>query len=99
MRARRVLQGSCGASRNGLGENNERRIFGCWQTWTRTVLGDVMEVVAADDDGAGHLGRDDAAGEDAATDGDLTGKGALLVYTESSPFGAERIYGHENVPM
>ena len=39
-----------------------------------------MEVVAADDDGAGHLGGDDTAGEDAATDRDLTSEGALLVY-------------------
>ena len=39
-----------------------------------------MEVVAADDDGAGHLGGDDTAGEDAATDGDIAREGALLVY-------------------
>lgn len=45
----------------------------------RTVLGDVVEVVAADDEGAGHLRRDDTAGEDTATDGDLAGEGALLV--------------------
>ena len=46
---------------------------------SRTVLGDVVEVVAADDDGAGHLGGDDTAGEDAATDGDIAREGALLV--------------------
>ena len=40
-----------------------------------------MEVVAADDDGAGHLGGDDTAGEDASADGDIAGEGALLVYT------------------
>ena len=28
----------------------------------RTVLGDVVEVVAADDEGAGHLGRHDLSG-------------------------------------
>ena len=57
----------------------------------RTVLGDVVEVVPADDNRTRHLGGDDTASEDAATDGDLTGEGALLVYTESSPFGAGRI--------
>ena len=39
-----------------------------------------MEVVPPDDNGAGHLRRDDTAGEDAATDGDITSEGALLVY-------------------
>lgn len=43
------------------------------------VLGDVVEVFAADDDGAVHLGGDNAAGQDTATDGDHTGEGALLV--------------------
>ena len=47
----------------------------------RTVLGDVVEVVPADDEGAGHLGRDDTAGEDTATDGDVASEGALLVYS------------------
>ena len=45
----------------------------------RTVLGDVVEVVAADDDGVGHFGRVDDTGEDTATDGDVAGEGALLV--------------------
>ena len=44
------------------------------------VLGDVVKVFTADDDGTVHLGRDDTAGKDTATDGDLTGEGALLVY-------------------
>ena len=44
-----------------------------------TVLGDVVQVVPADDDGALHLGGDDDALEDAATDGDVAGEGALLV--------------------
>ena len=39
----------------------------------------VVEVVAADNDGAGHLRRDNTAGEDTATDGDVAGEGALLV--------------------
>lgn len=43
------------------------------------VLGDVVEVVPADDEGTVHLGGDDGAGQDTATDGDETGEGALLV--------------------
>ena len=38
-----------------------------------------MEVFTTDDDGAGHLGRDDLSGEDTTTDRDETGEGALLV--------------------
>lgn len=45
----------------------------------RTVFGDVVQVVAADDDSTGHLGRDDTASHDTATDGDIAGEGALLV--------------------
>ena len=43
------------------------------------VLGDEVEVLAADDERAVHLGRDDFAGEDTAADGDETGEGAFLV--------------------
>jgi hypothetical protein len=43
------------------------------------VLGDVVEVFTADDDGTVHLGGDDTAGQDTTTDGDHTGEGALLV--------------------
>lgn len=43
------------------------------------VLGDVVEVFTADDNGAVHLGGDDTAGQDTTTDGDQTGEGALLV--------------------
>lgn len=43
------------------------------------VLGDEVEVLATDDDGALHLGGDDLTSEDAATDGDITSEGALLV--------------------
>ena len=43
------------------------------------VLGDVVKVFTADDDGTVHLGGDDTAGKDTATDRDLTGEGALLV--------------------
>jgi hypothetical protein len=43
------------------------------------VLGDEVEVLAADDQGSVHLGGNDGAGKDTATDGDETGEGALLV--------------------
>ena len=43
------------------------------------VLGDEVEVFSADDQSSVHLGRDDFAGQDTATDGDLSGEGALLV--------------------
>lgn len=49
------------------------------------VLGDVVEVLAADDDGTVHLGGHDGAGQDTATDRDLAGEGALLVCIETSP--------------
>jgi hypothetical protein len=48
------------------------------------VLGDVVEVLATDDQGSVHLGGNDGAGEDTATDGDETGEGALLVCTRTS---------------
>lgn len=44
------------------------------------VLGDVVEVLSPDDDGAVHLGGDDGAGQDTAADRDEAGEGALLVY-------------------
>ena len=47
-----------------------------------SVLGDEVEVLAADDDGSVHLGRDDGAGKDTATDRNLAGEGALLVCTK-----------------
>jgi len=43
------------------------------------VLGDVVEVVAADDEGAVHLGGDDGTSQDTSTDGDETSEGTLLV--------------------
>ena len=43
------------------------------------VLGDEVEVLATDDEGTVHLGRDNGTGQDTATDGDLAGEGALLV--------------------
>lgn len=63
--------------------------------WARTVLGDVVEVVAADDEGAGHLGRDDTAGEDAATDRDIARERALLVCVRRINICAqEYVWGH-----
>lgn len=44
------------------------------------VLGDVVKVLSSDDDGSVHLGGNDGAGQDTATDGDETGERALLVY-------------------
>lgn len=51
-----------------------RAVFG-----TRTVLGDVVEIVPSDDEGTGHLRRDDTASQDTSTDGNVAGEGALLV--------------------
>jgi len=48
------------------------------------VLGDEVEVLAADDDGSVHLGGNDGAGQDTATDGDLASEGALLVCKHKS---------------
>lgn len=45
----------------------------------RTVLGDVVKVIPADDKGTSHLGRYNAAGQDTSTDRDVTGEWALLV--------------------
>jgi len=43
------------------------------------VLGDVVEVLASDDEGSVHLGGDDGAGQDTASDRNKTGERALLV--------------------
>lgn len=44
------------------------------------VLGDEVEVLSSDNEGSVHLGGNDGAGQDTATDGDSAGEGALLVY-------------------
>ncbi len=49
------------------------------QRTLRTVFGNVVEVVPANDDRAVHFRGDDTAGEDTATDGDVTSERALLV--------------------
>lgn len=46
---------------------------------TRTVFGDIVEVVTSDDNRAGHFCRHNLASENTSTDGDVTSKGALLV--------------------
>ena len=43
------------------------------------VFGDEVEVLAADDQGAVHLGGDDGASKNTAADGDEASEGALLV--------------------
>jgi hypothetical protein len=43
------------------------------------VLGDEVEVFSADDEGSMHLGGNNGASQDTATDGDKTGEWALLV--------------------
>lgn len=43
------------------------------------VLGDVVKVLAADDERAVHLGADDGSGEDTAANRDEASEGALLV--------------------
>jgi hypothetical protein len=43
------------------------------------VLGDEMEVFSADNQSSVHLGGNDGAGQDTATDGNETGEWALLV--------------------
>lgn len=43
------------------------------------VLGDEVKILPADDQGTVHLGADDGAVQDAATDGDEAGERALLV--------------------
>lgn len=44
------------------------------------VLGNVVKVFTADDDGTVHLGGNDPTGQDTATDRDHTSERALLVY-------------------
>jgi len=43
------------------------------------VLGNVVKVITADDDGALHLGGDNKTLEDTAANGDVTGEGAFFV--------------------
>ena len=43
------------------------------------VLGNVVKVIPANDNGALHLGRDNESLKDLSTDGNVTSEGALLV--------------------
>lgn len=43
------------------------------------VLGNVVKVVAANDNSSVHLSGDDGSSQDSSTDGNLASKGALLV--------------------
>lgn len=43
------------------------------------VLGDEVQVLTTDDNGALHLGGDNNTSQDTTTDGDITSEGALLV--------------------
>jgi hypothetical protein len=47
---------------------------------SRTVFGDIMEIVTADDNGTGHFGGNNAPCKDATTDRNFAGKWTLLVY-------------------
>ena len=72
------------------------------------VLGDEVEVLAADDESSVHLGGNDGAGQDTATDRDETGEGALLVCDSQCmsvsvvapgfPFFPKLIYHYLQVP-
>jgi hypothetical protein len=44
-----------------------------------TVLGDVVKVISADDNGTLHLGGDDESLQNTSSDGNISSKGALLV--------------------
>jgi hypothetical protein len=45
----------------------------------RTVLGDVVQVIPADNERSRHFCRDNFAGQDSPTNRDVAGKGAFLV--------------------
>lgn len=55
------------------------------------VLGDPAQVVAAQHDGAVHLGAANHALEDAAADADVAGEGALLVDVRALQRGGLRV--------
>lgn len=45
-----------------------------------TVFGDIVEIVSANDNRAGHFGGDNTSSQDTTTDGDISSERALLVY-------------------
>jgi len=48
------------------------------------VLLHVVQIVTTDDNGALHLGRNDSSSEDATTNGNASGEGALLINVSAS---------------
>jgi hypothetical protein len=63
------------------------------------VLGDVVKVFTADNEGTVHLGGHNGAGQDTTTDGDETSEGALLVFSTVSISSRKksRVQGIETV--
>jgi len=62
-----------------------------------TVLGNVVKVVSADDDGALHLGRNDQSLEDTSTDGNVSGEWAFLVDIGSLHSGIRGLDSQTNI--
>lgn len=49
------------------------------------IFGDEVKVLATDDEGSVHFGRDDGSGEDSAPDRNFAGERTLLIYFKSQP--------------
>ena len=62
-----------GKGRRAVGRNVLVTLF------ETTVLLDVVQVIPSDNNGVLHLGRNNLSVEDASSDGNISGKGALLV--------------------
>ena len=61
------------------------------------VLWHIVQVVAAHNNGALHLGADDGSSQDASADGDVAGEGALLVDVGSRDGLLGRLEAQANV--
>lgn len=61
------------------------------------VLWHIVQVVAAHNNGALHLGADDGSSQDASADGDVAGEGALLVDVGSGDGLLGRLEAQANV--
>jgi len=84
------VESHCLAQRSALSDGDDIALFST-ERWAHVrgqvgvsllisgVFGNEVEVLSADDQSSVHLGRDDASGEDTATDRDHTGEWALLV--------------------
>ena len=68
-----------------------------YSTYVPLVLLDVVQVIAADDNGALHLDGDDQALQDTAADGHVTGKGALLVNVSAVQGGSGGLEAKANI--